>query len=432
MDYSIIMILSMLILSAFFSGMEIAYVSSNKVHIAIEKQQDGFLSKILQKITNRPSKFIATMLIGNNIALVIYGFFMGDLLMSYIGPYLGIDSQNTSSSSDSIMFLALFIQTIISTFVILITAEFLPKVFFQIYANNLVKFFALPVYFFYIVFSVVSEFIIWITDKILKLIFKTDGDEVQLSFSKVELGNYISEQMETVKTEDEVDSEIQIFQNALDFSEVKSREVLIPRTEVVAVTIDRSPKELSELFIKTGLSKILVYNENIDNILGYVHSFELFKKPTTIKSVLIPVVFVPETMLIKEVLNILTKKSKSIAVVIDEYGGTSGILTVEDIIEELFGEIEDEHDKLVLIEKVVNNGIYVFSARLDVDYLNETYKLNLPENENYETLGGMIVSFTEGIPKKDEVIVFQDYTFNILEVSNTKLELVEVKYTPVD
>ena len=423
MDYSIIMILSMLILSAFFSGMEIAYVSSNKVHIAIEKQQDGFLSKILQKITKRPSKFIATMLIGNNIALVIYGFFMGDLLMGYIATYLTIEPNG---------FLALFIQTIVSTVVILLTAEFLPKVFFQIYANSFVKFFALPVYFFYIMFSIISEFVIWITDKLLKLVFKTDGDEVQLSFSKVELGNYISEQMETVKTEDEVDSEIQIFQNALDFSEVKSREVLIPRTEVIAVTIDMSPKELSELFIKTGLSKILVYNENIDNILGYVHSFELFKKPTTIKSILIPVVFVPETMLIKEVLNILTKKSKSIAVVIDEYGGTSGILTVEDIVEELFGEIEDEHDKLVLIEKVVNDGIYLFSARLDVDYINETYKLNLPENENYETLGGMIVSFTEDIPKKDEVIVLQDYTFNILEVSNTKLELVEVKYTPVD
>lgn len=423
MDYNIIMILSMLILSAFFSGMEIAYVSSNKVHIAIEKQQDGFLSKILQKITKRPSKFIATMLIGNNIALVIYGFFMGDLLMGYMTTYLTIDPNG---------FLTLFIQTIVSTVVILLTAEFLPKVFFQIYANNLVKFFALPVYFFYIIFSIISEFVIWITDKLLKLVFKTDGDEVQLSFSKVELGNYISEQMETVKTEDEVDSEIQIFQNALDFSEVKSREVLIPRTEVIAVTIDMSPKELSELFIKTGLSKILVYNKNIDNILGYVHSFELFKKPTTIKSVVIPVVFVPETMLINEVLNILTKKSKSIAVVIDEYGGTSGILTVEDIVEELFGEIEDEHDKLVLIEKVVNDGIYLFSARLDVDYINETYKLNLPENENYETLGGMIVSFTEDIPKKDEVIVLQDYTFNILEVSKTKLELVEVKYTPVD
>jgi putative hemolysin len=423
MDYSIIMILSMLILSAFFSGMEIAYVSSNKVHIAIEKQQDGFLSKILQKITKRPSKFIATMLIGNNIALVIYGFFMGDLLMSYIDAHLTIEPNG---------FLALFIQTIISTVVILITAEFLPKVFFQIYANNLVKFFALPVYFFYIAFSIISEFVIWISDKLLKLVFKTDGDEVQLNFSKVELGNYISEQMGTVKTEDEVDSEIQIFQNALDFSEVKSREVLVPRTEVIAVSIDTSPKELSELFIKTGFSKILVYNENIDNILGYVHSFKLFKKPDTIKSILIPVVFVPETMLIKEVLNNLTKKSKSIAVVIDEYGGTSGILTVEDIIEELFGDIEDEHDKLVLIEKVVDDGVYLFSARLDVDYLNETYKLNLPENENYETLGGMIVSFTEGIPKKDEVIVLQDYTFNILEVSNTKLELVEVKYTPVD
>ena len=423
MDYSIIMILSMLILSAFFSGMEIAYVSSNKVHIAIEKQQKGFLSKILQRITKRPSKFIATMLIGNNIALVIYGFFMGDLLMNYIDSFQLIEPNG---------FLALLIQTIISTVVILITAEFLPKVFFQIYANKLVKFFALPVYFFYLLFSVISEFVIWISDKLLKLIFKTDGDDVQLSFSKVELGNYISEQMETVKTEDEVDSEIQIFQNALDFSDVKSREVLIPRTEVVAVPLDTSTNELRELFIKTGLSKILVYNENVDDISGYVHSFELFKKPDSIKSILIPVVFVPETMLIKEVLNILTKKSKSIAVVIDEYGGTSGILTVEDIIEELFGEIEDEHDKLVLTETVVSEDLYVFSTRLDVDYLNETYKLNLPESENYETLGGMIVSFTEDIPKQDEVIVLQDYTFHVLEVSETKIELVEVKYTPED
>ena len=413
----------MLILSAFFSGMEIAYVSSNKVHIAIEKKQDGYLSKILQRITKRPSKFIATMLIGNNIALVIYGFFMGDLIMNYLDSFDIIEPNG---------FLALLIQTIISTVVILITAEFLPKVFFQIYANNLVKFFAPPAYFFYLLFSVISDFVIWISDKLLKLIFKTDGDDVQLSFSKVELGNYISEQMDSVKTEDEVDSEIQIFQNALDFSEVKSREVLIPRTEVIAVTIDTSTDDLRELFIKTGLSKILVYNENIDDILGYVHSFELFKKPAAIRNILIPVVFVPETMLIKEVLNILTKKSKSIAVVIDEYGGTSGILTVEDIIEELFGEIEDEHDKLVLTEQVVDEGHYIFSTRLDVDYLNETYKLNLPENENYETLGGMIVSFTEDIPKQDEVIVFQDYTFHILEVSETKIELVEVKFTPID
>ena len=423
MEYSVLVIICMLILSAFFSGMEIAYVSSNKVHLAIEKKQKGFISLILQKITKRPSKFIATMLIGNNIALVIYGFFMGDLLMNYINTFQILALNG---------FLALLIQTLISTIIILITAEFLPKVFFQIYAKSLVKFFALPGYIFYVLFSIVSEFVIWISDQLLKLFFKTEGDHVQLNFSKIELGNYISEQMETVKTEDEVDSEIQIFQNALDFSDVKSREVLIPRTEVVAVPIDTSPTELSELFTKTGLSKILVFNENIDDISGYVHSFELFKKPKSLKNILIPVVFVPETMLIKDVLNILTKKSKSIAVVIDEYGGTSGILTVEDIIEELFGEIEDEHDQLILTEKIIGKNHYLFSTRLEVDYLNETYKLKLPESENYETLGGMIVSITEDIPNQGEIVVFENFTFNIMEVSETKIELVEVKLTPVD
>jgi len=414
MDYSAIIISSMLLLSAFFSGMEIAFISSNKVHIAIEKKQNSFLAKALQKITNRPSKFIATMLIGNNIALVIYGFFMGEFLMHYI---------NLEGFS------GLLVQTVISTLVILLTAEFLPKVFFQIYANNLIKFFALPAYFFYLLFSVISEFVIWISDKVLKLFFKTEGDTIQLSFSKIELGNYISEQMETVKKEDAVDSEIQIFKNALDFSEVKSREILIPRTEVVAVNIETTPKKLSELFTKTGLSKILVYKENIDDILGYVHSFELLKKPKRIKNVLIPVIYVPETILIKDVLNILTKKRKSIAVVIDEYGGTSGILTVEDIIEELFGEIEDEHDTLELTETKINDRHFIFSARLDVDYLNETYKLNLPENENYETLGGMIVSFTEDIPKQGEIIEIQGVVIQILEVSNTKIELIEIKIT---
>lgn len=415
MDNSIIIIISMLIFSAFFSGMEIAYISSNKVHIAIEKKQNDFLAKVLKRLTKRPSKFIATMLVGNNIALVIYGFYMGEYLMRFI---------NLEG------FIAIIIQTIISTLIILFTAEFLPKVFFQIYANNLVKFFAIPAYFFYLLFSVISEFVIWISDKILKVFFKTEGDTVQLSFSKIELGNYISEQMETIEKIDEIDSEIQIFQNALDFSDVKSREVMIPRTEVVAVNIYTTPKELSERFTKTGLSKILIYKENIDDILGYVHSFELFKKPTSIRKILIPVVFVPETMLVKDVLNTLTKKSKSIAVVIDEYGGTSGIITVEDIIEELFGEIEDEHDSLVLTETRINNKHYIFSARLDVDYINETYKLKFPEKENYETLGGMIVNYTEEIPEQDEIIEIEGYIFNILEVSNTKIELVEVKLKP--
>ena len=402
----------MLLLSAFFSGMEIAYVSSNKIHIEIEKKQNTFLAGILKKITKRPSKFIATMLVGNNIALVIYGFFMGDLLMEYI-PIAG--------------FTGLIIQTIISTIVILLTAEFLPKVFFQIYANSLVKIFAVPAYFFYFLFSLISEFIIWISDLVLKLIFKSEGDTVQLSFSKLELGNYISEQMEIAETQDEMDSEIQIFQNALDFSEVKSREAMIPRTEVVAVEIDTTPKELAKLFTETGLSKILVYKENIDDILGYVHSFELFKKPASIKKVLMPVVFVPETMLVKDVLGILSKKRKSIAVVIDEYGGTSGIITVEDIIEELFGDIEDEHDSIALIEEELGDGHYKFSARLEVDYLNETYKLDLEESENYETLGGLIVNHTEEIPEQGETVEIEDYIFTILEVSSTKIELVEVK-----
>ena len=397
--------------------MEIAYVSSNKIYIENEKKQQNLIASILKKISKRPSKFIATMLVGNNIALVVYGFFMGELLMQYV-PLVGAPG--------------LLVQTIVSALVILLTAEFLPKVFFQIYANDLVKFFALPAYFFYIIFSLVSEFILWISDLVLKYVFKTDGDEVRLSFSKIELGNYISEQMETVETEDEVDSEIQIFQNALDFSEIKSREVMIPRTEVVAVDITTAIEVLSRQFTDTGLSKIIIYKGNIDNVVGYVHSFELFKKPETIQDMLMPVVFVPETMLAKDVLKILSKKHKSIAVVVDEYGGTSGVITVEDIIEELFGEIEDEHDNTALTEDVLGENEYRFSARLEVDYLNENYKLSLPEHEHYETLGGMIVSFTEGIPGKGEVVNVNDYTIEILEVSNTKIELVSVKIHNTD
>ena len=417
MDNSVIITISMLILSAFFSGMEIAYVSSNKIHIEIEKKQNNFLAGILKKITKRPSKFIATMLIGNNLALVIYGFFMGEIIMRYIH----IEG-----------FGGLLVQTIISTFVILITAEFLPKVFFQIYANNLVKFFAIPAYFFYVLFSFISEFIIWISDLILRLFFKSTGDQVQLSFSKLELGNYISEQMEIAEQQDEIDSEIQIFQNALDFSELKSREVMIPRTEIVSVEISTSPKELGKLFTETGLSKIIVYKDNIDDILGYVHSFELFKKPETIKKILMPVIYVPGTMLIKDVLSILSKKRKSIAVVIDEYGGTGGIMTVEDIIEELFGEIEDEHDSIALIEEELGENHYKFSARLEVDYLNEEYKLGFDEEEKFETLGGLIVHYTEEIPEKGETVTIDNYLFTILEVSNTKIELVELKVLSKD
>ena len=406
-----------LILSAFFSGMEIAFVSSNKIYLEIEKKQDDFISKILTKLTQKPSKFIATMLVGNNIVMVIYGFLMGDLLMRWFVA-LGFNFTDFSN---------LLLQTIISTLIVLMTSEFLPKVFFQIYANTFIKFFALPAYFFYKLFYYISSFLIWISDYVLRKFFKTEGDQINLSFSKVELGNYISEQMNSVQDHEIVDSEIQIFQNALEFSGVKAREIMTPRTELVAVDLHSSIVDLRDLFIKTGYSKIVVYINTLDDIVGYVHSFELFKKPRSIKSIMIPVEFVPETILIKDAMNLLTKKRKSIAVILDEYGGTSGIVTIEDIVEELFGEIEDEHDSdEELIENRIDDLNYIFSTRLDVQYINETYKLNIPESDSYETLGGFIVDFSKEIPQKGAQITIGNFVFIIEEATNKKIELVKM------
>ncbi|WP_428979720.1 hemolysin family protein [Flagellimonas halotolerans] len=404
--------------------MEIAFVSANKIHIEIEKKQEGFLAKVLTLLTDKPSKFIATMLIGNNIALVVYGLFMGDVLMEWFQNLLPTNYQFLNALLTDFSLLS---QTVISTLLILVTAEFLPKVFFQIYSNALIKILAIPAYFFYLLFSIISWFVIKVSDFILRVFFKTEGDEVQLSFTKLELGDYINEQMETVEEEDDVDSEIQIFQNALEFSTVKAREVMVPRTEITAVEISETPKNLAKLFSETGYSKILIYKDSIDEIIGYVHSYELFKRPKTIKSILLPVEFVPETMLIQDILNVLTKKRKSMAVVLDEYGGTSGILTVEDIIEELFGEIEDEHDSTDLYEEQISETEYKFSARLEVDYINENYKLELPEGEEYETLGGLIVNKTGEIPEQDSEVTVGNFTFKILEVSTTKIDLVSVR-----
>ena len=424
MTVEIIIIVLSLLFSAFFSGMEIAYVSSNKIHIEIEKKQDGFLAQILRKLTAKPSKLIATMLIGNNIALVIFGFFMGDMLVDWFSSLLPSSSQFINYLLTD---LSLLTQTVISTLIILLTAEFLPKVFFQIYANTFIKIFAIPAYIFYVLFSGISNFVIWISDLVLKKFFKTEGDEVQLAFSKVELGNYISEQMESVEENEDVDTEIQIFQNALEFSNVKAREAMVPRTEIAAIEIHESIKTVTELFTSSGYTKILVYRDSLDDILGYVHAFDLFKKPKTIRSIIMPVEFVPETMLVNDILNVLTKKRKSIAIVLDEYGGTSGILTVEDIVEELFGEIEDEHDSVELLEEKIDDYNYNFSARLEVDFINETYKLSLPENENYETLGGLIVNSTEEIPEQNEKVKIDNFLFTIIQVSNTKIDTVSLR-----
>ncbi len=411
----ILIILTMLVLSAFFSGMEIAYVSSNKIHIELEKRQNDLIGRVLRNLTARPSKFIITMLIGNSISLVVYGFAMETLMSTYLIQAFPQYTEILNS---------LLVQTAFTTLIILLTAEFLPKVFFQIYSNELLKFFAIPAYIFYLFFWPVSLFCILISDFILKTFFKSSGDALQLSFSKLELGNYITEQMESVEIKEDIDTEIQIFQNALDFGGLKAREVMVPRTEMIAVHQDTDVKELNKKFVATGLSKILIHEDTIDDITGYVHSFDLFKSPENIEKIKRNVINVPETMLAKDVLSLLIKRHKSIAIVLDEYGGTSGLITVEDIIEELFGEIEDEHDSDLLIDHQINENEYKLSARLEVDQINENYNLDLPESDQYETLGGLIVNETAGIPEEGDVVIINGNSFKILEKSDNKIDLV--------
>jgi len=410
MEIDIIIILFSIITSAFFSGMEIAFISANKLHIELEKKRKGFFPNILGKITQNSSKFITTMLVGNNISLVIYSYFMGKVIIAYLGMS------------------SILIQTFISTIIILVTAEFLPKAIFRVYANETLKIFALPAYFFYMLLYSFSYLINGISDFFLKFIFSTDKDQHQTAFSKEELGDYITEQLENGNdSEEEIDSEIQIFQNALEFQKVKAREIMVPRTEILAIEIHESVSKLSELFIKSGYSKILVYKTSLDDIIGHVNAFELFKKPKTIKSILLPIEIVPESMMISDVLNSLTRKRKSIAVVVDEYGGTSGMITVEDVVEELFGEIEDEHDVQELIDVRINDNEFKLSARLEIDYLNEEYSINIPKEEAYETLGGFIINQTENIPQKGEELYILNYQIIILNVSSSKIEEIYLK-----
>jgi|TARA_B110000027_G_scaffold118981_1_gene131391 CBS domain containing-hemolysin-like protein len=417
MDNQVLVILISIIFSGFFSGMEIAFVSLNKIFLEIEKKQKGLVSFFIKKITKNSSKFIATMLLGNNIALVIYGIYSGRLIINILFPELINES--------SIDFKYIFYQTLISTLVILITAEFLPKVFFQIYANRLFKLFSFPAFIFYYLFSPLTFVFTWISDSVLKKYFKTKKDELRLVFSKDELGDYINQEIGN-DNEQHLDPEIQIFQNALEFSKVRAREIMIPRAEIVSLDRYVNPSRLKEIFIKTGLSKILIHQENIDNIVGYISVQHMFNDYKNFKSIIISIEFVPESMFVNDLLTLLTKKRKSIAVVVDEYGGTSGIITIEDIIEELVGEIEDEHDSPKFLEKKINDSHYKFSARLEIDYLNEKFKLNLPINEQYETLGGFIISLNEKIPDKGDEIFHNNLKFKIIDVSSSKIELIEL------
>ena len=409
-------ILLSLLCSAFFSGMEIAYVSSNRLNLEIEKKQKGLIPKILSIITKDPSRFISTMLIGNSFALVIYGLFMGQFIIDYLS-FLFSPSMNELT--------VLLLQTIISTLLILIAAEFIPKVLFQIYSNFSMKIFSIPAYIFYIILYPLTGLVIIISNFILKTFFKVNTDESEFSFSKVELENYIENEID--KSDNNLDSEIEIFQNALELSEIKARDVMVPRAEIIALENTSNIINAKKLFVETGLSKIPIYRNSIDNIVGYIHSFDFLKKPQNINEFILPVVFVPEPMLVNDVLEKLTRESKSIAVVIDEYGGTSGIITVEDIVEELFGEIEDEHDNYDLHEKKISEGIYEFSSRLEIEYLNKSYSLDLPESESYDTLGGLIVFNKEEIPKVGDEVLINGYSIQIIHASSSKIEKVILK-----
>ena len=424
MSPDLLIIVVSLLFSAFFSGMEIAYVSADRVQVSIFKAEDSWSARAMSKLLSRPDKYIATTLVGNNIVLVIYGYYMGAVLIRWLFPQY-IDS-------DELPFDVLLVQTLISTGVILLTGEFVPKVVFRIYSVGMLRALAIPMYIIYRVLDLlyITDFILWISRFMIRKVFRQQETQaLNFSFGRVDLGYYIEQQMENLDTEQrsQMDKEINIFRNALDFREVKARECMVPRTEMRTLEIGAPMEEFKRLFISSGLSKIVVYRDSVDNVVGYVHSFDFFRPVESIQDILLPVLFVPESMPVNEILKDLTQKRMSIAVVLDEYGGTSGMITVEDIIEELLGDIEDEHDKDLLLEKDLGGGQYLFSARQEVDYLNQRYDLGLPESEEYETLGGLILAHTEKIPQKDEQVEIGDFVFTIREVSSAKSETVHLR-----
>jgi CBS domain containing-hemolysin-like protein len=357
---------------------------------------------------------------GNNIALVIYGVKMGDLLDPFFFTYI----------PNSVA--VLLIKTIVSTIVILVTAEFLPKAIFQINPNRTLNVFVVPVAIVYYALFPLVWLIMSLSDFLLRVVFNVPKEEQKPLFGMVDLDHFVREATATVADEDEIENEVQIFQNALDFSSVRSRDCMIPRTEIVAFDIEDDIEELWKTFIDTGLSKIVIYRENIDNIIGYVHSSELFKKPHAIKNILLPISIVPETMAGSEILELLISQKRSMAVVVDEFGGTSGLVTMEDVVEEIFGEIEDEHDTETLIEIKLDDFNYKFSARIEVDYLNEEYKLDLPESDEYETLAGLIISNHESIPEEGESIRVGNHLFKIIGVTDRRIDLVQLTQIPTD
>lgn len=416
MTVYILLILLTIVLSAFFSGMEIAFISSNKFKIEIDNKQGYLPGKILSGFSKAPSKFISAMLVGSNIVLVLYGTIMAKLLEPLLRVYISNE------------FSVLMIQTFVSTMLILVTGEFLPKTLFRNHSNTMLNIFAVPAYIFYRVLYPLVFVTAAISEWLIRISFRVQLKHEEQSFGRLDLHNYLNEATSTTgKEPEDIDTEIKIFQNALSFSDIKVRESMIPRTEIVAIDVDETVEVLRAKFIETGLSKILIYSGNIDNIIGYVHTFELFKKPETIRSIIFPISNVPETMPAKELLRVFMQQHRSIAIVVDEFGGTAGMVTIEDVVEEIFGEIEDEHDVDELIEAKISNTEFLFSARLEIDYLNNEYGLHLPIGEEYETLNGLILSHHESIPEKGEAIKIDNYLFTITIAGDSAIEQVNLK-----
>ncbi|RZT91278.1 CBS domain containing-hemolysin-like protein [Ancylomarina subtilis] len=409
-------ILSMLALSAFFSGMEIAFVAANKLRMELDKSKNTVTSRIINVFTNHPGHYISTMLVGNNIALVIYGIMMAKILEPTIA--LWVESE----------LLIMTIQTIFSTLLILFTAEFLPKTLFRLNPNLSLNLFAVPVMFFYVIFYPVTVVTMMFSKNIISRILRTEiSDEVAShAFGKVDLDHLVQEGQEAQSVLEEDEHNMKLFRNALDFSNVKLRECFVPRTEIEAMDISGEIEDLTQRFIETGYSRIMIYKESIDNIIGYVHSSVLFRKPQSIKAALSRVIIVPETMAAHKLLNLFTREQKSVAVVVDEFGGTSGMVTIEDIMEEIFGEIEDEHDSVDLVEEQLSETEFIFSGRIEIDYLNDKYKLELPVSDDFETLNGFIIFNHGSIPNSNEIIRIKEFRIQIVEVSKTRINKVKL------
>lgn len=415
---SILIIILAIILSAFFSGMEIAFVASNRLMIELDMKQGVFGSGILKLFTNNPGQYIATMLIGNNIALVMYGLVFSGLLRPKLEIY--IDSE----------LLILIINTIISTALILLVAEFLPKTVFIISPNFFLKHLSIPTLFFFLIFYPISKFTLAASNLFIRIFFgirTRERTQENLVFSKIDLDHFINQSKQSRETSDPDHHNFRIFQNALDFSNVKLRECMVPRTEIEAIDCKSTIDDLRQRFIETRLSRILVYEETIDNITGYFELKDIFKNPADIRSSLRKLAIVPETMPANRLLKLFVDERKNIALVVDEFGGTSGMVTIEDVLEEIVGDIEDEHDTNDLVEKMVGPNEYVFSGRIEIDYLNEKYHLKLPEEDDFETLAGMILYFHGNIPGNNDVIRIGNIVIKVLRTTTTRLELVNLK-----